>query len=324
MKKISTLMMMLFTASMSYAQVSVTINIDMTGSPFNAATEDLYYSGNMNEWADPGSDPTAKMNDIGDGIYQVVFSSVMPGYTWNDFYPIVKGTVAWPDIEWSGAPLGIDQMIYIGTENVTVNAKWGKVITAKLSVDMNGVAGFNPLTDTVYFMNEFVYLDATPLTKSDVSGIYTVTIDSLPQGINLATAFAYGSYDADNLTYETLPVLPGLIDLDHAYRMVYLAGADVNLSFVFGSELLGLSKPLGADKNVVIYPNPVTNKLLLTMPAGYKVVSVSIFNLNGKTVYTGQMNSVKGSINVNSLSPGIYTIRISNGTEMLNQKFIKK
>jgi hypothetical protein len=81
-----------------------------------------------------------------------------------------------------------------------LNAKWGKVVTAKLSVDMNGVAGFNPVTDTVYFMNDYVFLDTTPLTKSDVSGIYTVTFDSLPQGINLATAFAYGSYSADNLT----------------------------------------------------------------------------------------------------------------------------
>ena len=292
----------------------------MSSSPLNAATEDLYYSGDINGWADPGSDPTAKMNDTGNGIYQVVFSSVMPGYTWNDFYPIVKGTVAWPDIEWSGAPLGIDQMIYIGTEDVTVNAKWGKVVTAKLSVDMNGVAGFNPATDTVYFLNDYVYLNATPLIKSEVSGVYSVAFDSLPQGIHLATAFAYGAYTAGNLTYETLPELPGL----GQSRMVYLAGEDVNLSFVFDSELVGLSKPLSADKNVVIYPNPVTNKLLLTMPAGYNGTSVSIFNLNGKQIYKGQMNSAKGSINVSSLSSGLYTIRIVNGTETLNQKFIKK
>ena len=237
---------------------------------------------------------------------------------------MTKGTTGWPDIEWSGAPLGIDQMIYIGTEDVTVNAKWGKVVTAKLSVDMNGVAGFNPVTDTVYFMNEYVYLDATPLTESDVSGVYSVVFDSLPQGIHLATAFAFGSYSADNLTYETLPVLPGLEDLVLEYRMVYMAAADVNLSFVFGSEMVGLPKPLSADKNVVIYPNPVTNKLLITMPTGYQGTSISIFNLNGKQVYKGQMNSVKGSINVSSLSSGLYTIRISNGTETLSQKFIKK
>ncbi len=324
MKKFSTLMMMLLIASMTYAQVTVTINIDMSSSTFNPTTENLYYSGDINGWATPGEDASAKLNDTGSGIYQVVFSSVMPGYTWNDFYPLTKGTTGWPDIEWSGVPLGIDQMIYIGTENVTVNAKWGKVVTAKLSIDMTGVADFDPVTDTVYFMNEYVSLDATPLTESSVSGVYSVVFDSLPQGIHLATAFAYGSYDAGDLTYETLPVMPGLEVMDHEYRMVYMEGADVNLSFVFGNEMVGLSKPLSADKNIVVYPNPVTNELKVTMPAGNKFTSVSIFNLIGKQVYKGQMNSGKGSINVSSLSSGLYTIHVSNGKETLSQKFIKK
>ncbi len=316
MKKFSTLMMMLMVASMSFAQVTVTINLDMNGTNYNESTEDLYYSGDINGWKTPGEDAAAKLNANGDGTYTVVLNSVMPGYTFNDFYRENQGGTGWgTNGEWSGAPLHIDQLIYVGLDDVTVNAKWGKMITAKFSVNMNGVANFNPSTDSVYFMIEDVFLNATPLTDSDANGIYSVVFDSLPQGLHLATVFAYGSLkkDAPPMTFETLDELPGLGNK----RMVYLGNSDIDTTFVFGG-LVGVKNELPIS-NVLLYPNPSNGIITIAVEGQY---SAEAFDVTGKLVYSKTLLEQNNTIDFTNNPKGLYLIRVTSGNNTTAQKVI--
>jgi hypothetical protein len=80
--------------------------------------------------------------------------------------------------------------------------------------------------------------------------------------------------------------------------------------------------------SVVTYPNPVTNDLRITVPASWqgKKVSYELLANNGRiTIRTESENSSQTeSINVSSLSPGFYMVRVTCGGEVATQKIVKQ
>jgi len=68
-----------------------------------------------------------------------------------------------------------------------------------------------------------------------------------------------------------------------------------------------------------IYPNPATSELTITSYS--KIKSIGISNLIGQTVYTHEYNSSQVNVDVSTLPPGMYLVKI-NGTEV--RKFVKE
>ncbi|MBS1688717.1 MAG: T9SS type A sorting domain-containing protein [Bacteroidetes bacterium] len=77
--------------------------------------------------------------------------------------------------------------------------------------------------------------------------------------------------------------------------------------------------PLASDDNVFIYPNPTNSKLTIT--THNKIDNVEIYDITARTVFSRQYNMPKVNVNVSSLPPGTYFVRV-NG--VLIQKFIKE
>ena len=93
------------------------------------------------------------------------------------------------------------------------------------------------------------------------------------------------------------------------------AAAEVTRTVIIESNL---SIAENTNYKLKVYPNPVKDKLFIS---GNKTpISISIFNVLGKEVI-----SIKNTnnINVQALPSGVYTIRISDGVEQANRKFIK-
>jgi hypothetical protein len=67
-----------------------------------------------------------------------------------------------------------------------------------------------------------------------------------------------------------------------------------------------------------MYPNPTDNTLFIS--GNTTPIAITIYNVLGKEVL-----SVKNTnnINVQALSSGVYTIRISDGVGQTNRKLIK-
>ena len=99
--------------------------------------------------------------------------------------------------------------------------------------------------------------------------------------------------------------------------------------FSTGSPLFENNNPnwgtclvLGIDDqnftNISIYPNPTNNTLFIS--GNESPITVAIYNVLGKEVL-----SIKNTnnINVEALPSGVYVIRISDGVEQTNRKFIK-
>ncbi len=72
-------------------------------------------------------------------------------------------------------------------------------------------------------------------------------------------------------------------------------------------------------ETITISPNPATSEL--TISSSDKIASVSIYNLLGQTIYNNQYNSKSVQVNVASLPPGVYFVKV-NGSYV--QKFVKQ
>lgn len=74
--------------------------------------------------------------------------------------------------------------------------------------------------------------------------------------------------------------------------------------------------------NFKLFPNPATNKLSLISPQ--PILSVEVLNFLGQTVIKQQINSLEAEINLSSLSPASYLVRVKTGQGLETIKFIKK
>src|SRR5690606_15889610 len=82
-----------------------------------------------------------------------------------------------------------------------------------------------------------------------------------------------------------------------------------------------------ADDKILLFPNPADDILTLTLPEGYisKSAKMEVFNAVGQVVSRkSDIESVTQKLDVSDLSRGVYLIKISNGTDVVTRKFVKK
>ncbi|MEN8157174.1 MAG: T9SS type A sorting domain-containing protein [Bacteroidota bacterium] len=324
MKRFYISMTMLVMALVTFAQVTVTINLDMTATDYDEATEDLYYSGDVivpwgDEsglgWATPGTKPELKFSDNGDGTFTLILDTIKPGYYYMDFYRENEGGEGWgTNGEWSGAPIGIDQLLYVGDEDMTYNSKWGAIYNMTLHVDMNSVDGFDPASDTVYYLDGgYTMLHGTVLADDDVDGIYTMALDSIPQGYR-ASIFGYGSM-SDTVIAEWLDTSVDLL----CTRVLLIEDEDIESTFVFGNASgVGITKKEPAQ--VALFPNPSTGIYNVELDGVYDVM---VLDITGKLVHTDVIE-YNGMFDLSDHPTGIYIARFTSGHKVATQKILLK
>jgi trimeric autotransporter adhesin len=94
------------------------------------------------------------------------------------------------------------------------------------------------------------------------------------------------------------------------------------------TRIIRISKQTEKSISIITYPNPVSNEIRITIPAGWqnKKVVYAIVDASGKTVKRIETanSSQTETMNVSSLSPGFYIIRISSEGQIAQQKIIKQ
>ncbi|MHC1706067.1 MAG: lamin tail domain-containing protein [Bacteroidales bacterium] len=78
------------------------------------------------------------------------------------------------------------------------------------------------------------------------------------------------------------------------------------------------------DNKLTVYPNPADDRVYLALNYGLNQAIAQIINLQGEVVRSLKCNGQQLiSFDINTLPSGIYAIRIINGTEIINSRFIK-
>ncbi len=83
--------------------------------------------------------------------------------------------------------------------------------------------------------------------------------------------------------------------------------------------LSSVSNNLSENCSVIVYPNPTANELVISSNSAIK--TISIINLIGQMVYSNKCNSMRVQVNISSLPPGVYLVKIN---EIEVRKFVKE
>ena len=96
----------------------------------------------------------------------------------------------------------------------------------------------------------------------------------------------------------------------------------------FNVSVLSGSAPIPDASGVVLDMNPVEDILGFSVSgASAATVEITIFDAAARTVAKESValdNSEKGEITVQTLAPGLYTLRINYNGQLLNTTFVKK
>jgi hypothetical protein len=89
---------------------------------------------------------------------------------------------------------------------------------------------------------------------------------------------------------------------------------------VIEGETLSLEETLAQD--LILYPNPTKGDLNINATYGFEDAVYTIFDINGKSVLSGNFDS--NTIDASSLSTGNYILKIVSNGLTKTQKFIKQ
>jgi len=124
----------------------------------------------------------------------------------------------------------------------------------------------------------------------------------------------------DGLTYSvTIPGLPAGEDKNFAVKFAYAGGQSVTQYFTY---TVGENCTMGTVRpefgtSLKMFPNPASS--IITLDAGQNEISkVEIFSLLGAKV----LETTQTAINVESLSKGIYMVKVSSGNAFVTKKLV--
>jgi len=97
----------------------------------------------------------------------------------------------------------------------------------------------------------------------------------------------------------------------------------------FGTLVLAEALPTiipsaSGEATFTLFPNPVSDKINITLPDELEQTTVKVFDLLGETVYSGSFNTDAVSLNVSTLKSGVYFIQVSSGGQIYVSKFQKQ
>ncbi len=164
-------------------------------------------------------------------------------------------------------------------------------------------------------------------TASEINVSHFV-IERSTDGINYSDAgvvFAYGNA-TDNTNYSFSDNLNNIQSGIVYYR---LRSIDIDGKSQYSeTRIIRISKQNENSISIVAFPNPVVNEVRISIPSEWqnKKVTYEIFNANGqvsKKTETGSSSQTE-TVNMSTLSPGFYIVRVSCNGQTAQQKIVKQ
>ncbi len=176
------------------------------------------------------------------------------------------------------------------------------------------------------------YIASYP-TINSCDSIYTLnlTVDSVDIGVTLSgmtitadsTADSYQWLDCDNnfapIVGETNQSFTATVNGN--YSVIITNGLCSDTSACIQIVTVGFA-PI-ATKGLSIYPNPVSDELIIEIKGNKKVTDFQILNSKGQMIFKGKILE-KTIVQTNSFSSGVYLIKLENGKTCEFKKVIKE
>jgi predicted esterase len=83
-------------------------------------------------------------------------------------------------------------------------------------------------------------------------------------------------------------------------------------------------KDLTFAKNIKVYPNPTFDKITIEGMKGSNKTNIQLFDSTGRNLYSNQPKSTELELDITEFAPGIYNLVISNESNKVDYKILKK
>lgn len=224
------------------------------------------------------------------------------------------------EMDWCGLEKNISHLIGDKTE-ISFDYKFDDIGYSNYSIDLyqdesyDITAGFqiDYNEGRIYYYSQSLGYEEGEVLQGDQWYRLKVVIDKSAKNCKY--------YINDVLKYETqLPLVQAIGILDFSFDD-YGSGFHVDrITIINQNSTLGQNESF-SEKDVVIYPNPVADKLFLK--GGSLDKTAKIYDASGKLVGSATKDFNSG-IDVSHLSKGSYLISIESDTKTISKKFIKK
>ncbi|MGI8893990.1 MAG: T9SS type A sorting domain-containing protein, partial [Bacteroidia bacterium] len=134
-----------------------------------------------------------------------------------------------------------------------------------------------------------------------------------------------GNFDVMNLQFSSTYFLQGMTNAATAVNAYdALTGTPAN-GTVYNFTSLGTSLSELKDFNISVYPNPVTDKLIIDLSSDATFNEVQLIDITGRIIMSQIVNNNNDqiSINVKDLSSGIYTVLLQGKDATAATRIIK-
>lgn len=164
------------------------------------------------------------------------------------------------------------------------------------------------------------------------SGTITITLSTLPGDYDLKLLNSSGSQlaisQAGGTNSESISgtISPGTYYLQvYGYNGANSATSCYTLRVQLGTASRGTDIITEEGAKVLVFPNPVRDILNIDLGGAKGKSEISIFDTNGRSAFRREVNAGKAQLDVSTLPPGVYIIRVKNGNkELSTTKFIKQ
>ncbi|WP_431486226.1 T9SS type A sorting domain-containing protein [Lewinella sp.] len=105
------------------------------------------------------------------------------------------------------------------------------------------------------------------------------------------------------------------------YAVIISQGSCVATSACVNITIVGVNEQIDAE--IMLFPNPVRDLLLLKTPSSLKATNYSIYNSDGRKVYSGLIEAEQTTINISEFPSGAYVIELMHSEGIIRKKIIK-
>ena len=122
----------------------------------------------------------------------------------------------------------------------------------------------------------------------------------------------------------TVSITNGSVFINDAQVIVADIMADNGIVHVINA-VLTLSSSVNESnmQSALVYPNPATEMLNVNMTGVMGSTQFEIYSVTGKLMSTGSLNGMTNSISLETLSQGMYQLKLTNGAECVSHSFMK-
>ncbi len=284
------------------------------------------------------------------GTYTLTSSGLRPITTYHIRSYVINGSIVTYSDELTFTTI---KRSPIFTWETPADITYGTVLSSEqlsATVDVDGSLEFSPVVGTMLEAgdNQELSVTFTPAASDSVfEGSATVNINVAKAALSVTANDVSRAYGEENpvfaLTYSgfvngedesVLDTEPTATSAATAaseagtYDIVVSGGSDNNYEMSYTNGTLTITPLTSVDvetfANISVYPNPVSDKLTVSMLENSGVTSYTLYSITGKIVTAGTVENGKASIDMSQLNSGLYFLNLVQDNKEMNYKIVKE